>query len=76
MNRRILTFLCEVLLIAGLLLASGWAYWYEKLSSNAWSVEIPEQIVSGATSGQELHIAFLLRNNSSSPRRILGSEAC
>lgn len=76
MNQRILSFLCGVGLILTLLVASGWAYWYEKSFAYAWVVEMPEQIVLGATLGQELQIAFLLQNTSSSPRRILGVEAC
>jgi hypothetical protein len=76
MSKRVLLSFGEGLLILGLLLATGWAYWSERTPGEAWIVETPEQIVNGATSGQELQVAFLLRNTSTSPLRILGVEAC
>lgn len=76
MNNRILFPLTEGVLILGLLLASVWAYWNEQPSSDAWDIEHPEQVVTGAAAGQELHVAFVLRNTASQPRRILGVEAC
>jgi hypothetical protein len=76
MSKRVLFSLCEGGLIFGLILAAAWAYWNEQPSGNAWVVEQPEQTVSGSTIGEKLHVAFLLRNTSSQPRRILGVEAC
>jgi hypothetical protein len=76
MNRRLMVYGCGCLLLLGLLLAAGWASWSEPPSDNAWVVERSEQIVSGATVGEELYVAFTLRNTSSRPRRILGAEAC
>jgi hypothetical protein len=76
MNRQIVAYVCGCLLVVGLLLAGGWGYWHEQPSGDAWVVEQPEQIVSGAASGQEVHVDFTLRNISSQPRRILGAEAC
>jgi hypothetical protein len=71
MNWRVLSFVCGCVFIA-----SGWAYWYEQPSDDAWCVDQPKQIVAGAAAGGELHVTFVLRNTSSSPRRILGVEAC
>jgi hypothetical protein len=76
MGRQILARSCRYLLIAGLLLASVWAYWYEQPSGEGWVVEQPEQIISYAVVGEELRVAFKLRNTSSMPRRLLGFEAC
>ncbi len=73
---RILVSICGGLLVVGLCLAGGWVYWNSEPLGDAWVVETPEQIVNGATSGQELHVDFILRNTSSRPRRILGVEAC
>lgn len=76
MKGRLSIYECSSLLSAGFLLAAGWMYWHEKPSGNAWVAEPQEQIVSGVTEGQKLHVAFLLRNMASQPRRILGVEAC
>jgi hypothetical protein len=76
MSKRVLIFLCEGALIFGLLLAAAWTYWNEQSSDDAWVAEQPEQIVSGSTTGEKLNVAFILRNTSSQPRRILGIEAC
>lgn len=76
MSKRVLVSLCEGGLIFGLLLSAIWAYWYEQPSSDAWGVEQPEQVVSGAIVGEDLYVTFVLCNRSSQPRRILGVEAC
>lgn len=64
------------ILSVALLLAAGWAYWREQPSSDLWIVQQPEHVVSEAAAGKELHVAFVLRNTASQPRRILGVEAC
>lgn len=64
------------LLGAGIPLAGAWTYWSEQPSDSAWTVDPPEQIVSGAAKDQELYVPFVIRNNSSRPLRILGVEAC
>lgn len=76
MKRRFSAYECSYLLSAGLCLAAGWMYWHQQPSCNAWVAEPPERIVSGAIVGQELHVAFVLRNTASQPRRILGVGAC
>ena len=75
MSKRVLFFLGEAGLIFGLLFAAAWVYWEEQSARDAWVVEQPLQVVSGAAS-EKLHVAFILQNRSSQPRRILGVEAC
>lgn len=77
MNKRFqFAFWSCVLIFFGLLLTSTWAYWNEQPTGDAWVVQEPEQRVSGATVGQKLRVAFILRNRASQPRRILGARAC
>jgi len=76
MNHRILFPLGKGILILSLLFTSAWAYWNEQSSGNAWVIEHPEQVISQALVGEKLHVAFILRNTASQPRRILGVEAC
>jgi hypothetical protein len=76
MNKRVLFTFRSGFLSFGLLLAAGWAYWNQQSPGDAWVVEPAEQVVSGVTVGQKLHVTFILRNTDSQPRRILGVEAC
>jgi hypothetical protein len=64
------------LLVVALTLLLAKTYWQAPPAGNAWSLDEPDQLVSTPTNGGPLHAAFRLRNNSSRPLRVLGSNAC
>ena len=76
MNRHFFTYICESLLIAGLLFAGGWAYWEVQKPGYVWTIDRTEQIVSGVLPDKEVKVAFNLKNTAHYPLRILGSAAC
>lgn len=76
MSSRLLASVCGGLLLTGLLAPSAYMYWCESSPCDAWIVEQPEQVITGAIPGQEVHVVFILRNVASQPRRILGVQAC
>jgi hypothetical protein len=64
------------MLVVTLALLLARTYWQTPPAGNAWSIDEPDQLVSPSTDGGPLHAAFRLRNNSSRPLRVLGSNAC
>lgn len=76
MKPRFFTVVCGVLLVPGLLLAAGWFYWDTEPSSDAWSLDPPEQILSGVSRDEEVRTSFRLKNTSRRSLRILGVAAC
>jgi len=76
MNQRLLIYGCGCLFLAGLLLAGGWMYGEPQTSGDAWTLDRTEQTLSSVSPGQEVKVAFRLKNTSRRPLRIVGGSSC
>ena len=76
MKRRFPLYIGGALLLVGLLLAGGWAYWDNQTPRDSWVLDRTEQVLSAITPGQQVKAPFRLTNSSRRSLRILGSDAC
>ena len=76
MNRRLPPYVSGSALLAGLLLGAVWTYQATQPPGEAWMPDRSEQVLCDVSIGQELNVAFRLKNTSRRRLRILGAEAC
>jgi hypothetical protein len=77
MKRCLLTCVCAFLLFVGLFLATGWSSRDGQPPSDAWvCFDQPERILFGISPGQDVNVAFRVKNTSRRPLRVFGGEAC